>query len=271
MGHSAELIQSILSKVQKNYPVEEFNFTIEQAIPGTRMYPDILVRDKLGNNCCAVEIGYTRPEKLTAYRQKLKIPDVRWYDKDGNLHADVQEKTVTVNVQARPVGTFAVYVIYDMVECCDDEPCYRIALLECDLTEDDLRNPPQGREEEITDKAFELSDYLCMDVTTIAVTDYARVWFACYCDKCGAEWFPLMESSMDLQGIAGDLENYSARELADVYGARRFYGEWEGAAAWVADYLGMELDYQSGEFLSKQQEQEFRRTMSAVRMEAIRV
>lgn len=33
-----------------------------------------------------VEIGNTRPEKLTAYRDDLKIPDVRWYDKQGRLH-----------------------------------------------------------------------------------------------------------------------------------------------------------------------------------------
>jgi hypothetical protein len=86
VSHSPDLIQQILSMVQADYPPSQFDFVIEKAIPGTRMHPDILVNDRSGKHCCAVEIGYTRPEKLTAYRKDLKIPDVRWYDKAGNLH-----------------------------------------------------------------------------------------------------------------------------------------------------------------------------------------
>jgi hypothetical protein len=49
------------------------------------MLPDIQVVDEGGAVHCVVEVGYTRPEKLTRYRA-LGIPDVRWYAKDGTLH-----------------------------------------------------------------------------------------------------------------------------------------------------------------------------------------
>jgi hypothetical protein len=63
MSHSSELIQKIKRIVEQDYPPDAHRIDIEVAIPGTRMFPDILVRDQDGKILCAVEIGYTRPEK----------------------------------------------------------------------------------------------------------------------------------------------------------------------------------------------------------------
>jgi hypothetical protein len=48
------------------------------------MLPDIQVI-KHSKIVCVVEIGYTRPEKITEYR-RMGIPDIRWYSKEGELH-----------------------------------------------------------------------------------------------------------------------------------------------------------------------------------------
>jgi hypothetical protein len=101
MPHSPNLIASILRLVEKDYPPGSYRYEIERPIPGTKMFPDILVWS--GHRIqCAVEIGYTRPEKLTAYRAEHKIPDVRWYDKAGNLHADVEERMLRATVYVEP-------------------------------------------------------------------------------------------------------------------------------------------------------------------------
>ena len=86
MAHSKELIEKIRLEIQKDYPENLFRYEIEKYLPGTKLIPDILVRDENGKIYCAVEIGYTRPEKLTAYWNSHRIPDVRWYDKAGVLH-----------------------------------------------------------------------------------------------------------------------------------------------------------------------------------------
>lgn len=63
--------------------------------------PDITIRDHKGNVVCVVEIGYTRPEKLRAYR-KLKIPDVRWYSKSGELVTEWDIVQQIVHVKYKP-------------------------------------------------------------------------------------------------------------------------------------------------------------------------
>jgi hypothetical protein len=86
MPHSAELIETVRRLIERDYPSTQYVYRIERGIPGTGMRPDIMVCDQAGGVFCVVEIGYTLPEKLTAYRDDLKIPDVRWYDKQGRLH-----------------------------------------------------------------------------------------------------------------------------------------------------------------------------------------
>jgi hypothetical protein len=272
VGHSAALIQSILSKVQKNYPPDQFSFVIEQAIPGSRMFPDIQVRDKGGNVCCAVEIGYTRPEKLTAYRNNLKIPDVRWYDKAGNLHADVQERVVNVSIKSEPQGLFVGYALMDEIPCWSDE-CVQAALEEaagidldkysdwkdaiCDVFKD-------------VDALNAYDEYLpCCTLLTV-ITDFSRVWLHLFCDKCGESEWVSKESDCQLEVLADELVGLNGREFAKAHDRRRFEGGWADALRFANEYTGTAICYQDGEFLSQEQEREFSRSMAAIRMEAVR-
>jgi hypothetical protein len=81
-----------------------------------------------------VEIGYTRPEKLTAYRN-AGIADIRWYAKDGTLHGHhhvinkktVKTKTVEVVERLSPNSMFGLAVV-DRGYYCDD--CGHEAMLD---------------------------------------------------------------------------------------------------------------------------------------------
>lgn len=87
MGHCRELLEDITELLIKDYPESfGFEYIYEKAIthPSARMQPDIIV-ELNGSVVCVVEIGYTRPEKLTEY-QAMGIPDIRWYGKDATLH-----------------------------------------------------------------------------------------------------------------------------------------------------------------------------------------
>jgi hypothetical protein len=121
MSHSRELIRMIAEKIFVDYPeAEGYEYVYERSINGTRMMPDIhVLRGR--KVVCAVEIGYTRPEKLTAYRKQLSIPDVRWYSKDGTLHGDVEERIVRVTMDVQPPGTLYFYHLHDEMQCeeCD--------------------------------------------------------------------------------------------------------------------------------------------------------
>jgi hypothetical protein len=89
MPHPATLIQSILAQVRSTYSAPEYRFEVERPLflKDRSMQPDIQVFGQDGELLCAVEIGYTRPEKLKHYRQ-IGIPDVRWYSKAGELVDD---------------------------------------------------------------------------------------------------------------------------------------------------------------------------------------
>lgn len=91
MGHSRDLLLLIAADVAKDWPAEAgYRMEFERPLPGVRgMLPDIIVFDAASKVRCVVEIGYTRPEKLTYYRQS-GIRDVRWYDKEGKLHTGGQ-------------------------------------------------------------------------------------------------------------------------------------------------------------------------------------
>jgi hypothetical protein len=121
MGHSVELLQRIGFEVAKSWPSNlGYRLVFEKPIPGFRMFPDIQVLAPDGKVCCAVEIGYTRPEKLTTYRL-IGIGDVRWYDKQGVLHGDVNESSAIVyrkvKFQFPEALRFKQLNIYDRVVC----------------------------------------------------------------------------------------------------------------------------------------------------------
>jgi hypothetical protein len=85
MGHPAELLDNIAKQLGSTYPAEHFKYVYEKPLrlSDRANQPDIQVfhGEKL---LCAVEIGYTRPEKLKHYKT-TGVPDVRWYSKSGEL------------------------------------------------------------------------------------------------------------------------------------------------------------------------------------------
>lgn len=99
MSHPPALLAAIRSLLESDYPSSAFRYTIEKVLPGTRLFPDITVRGATGAVVCVAEIGYTRPEKLTAYKTTHHIPDVRWYDKRGTLHPGFDTRLVRARVE----------------------------------------------------------------------------------------------------------------------------------------------------------------------------
>jgi hypothetical protein len=256
MPHPVELIQRITALIQSDYPADQYSFITEKAIPGTRMYPDILVCDQDGNHCCVVEIGYTRPEKLTAYRNDLKIPDVRWYDKAGNLHADVEERVVKVSIETVPIGVFSVYRIDDIVECNSDH-CEGSAIEET------------GEGPLFVGELFEeISEYLCIDTALLCVTDFRCAWFVLFCDKCGETRAVSEDYSVDVEAIADDLRTCSAREFGSIWGKRLNQADWKGVQRFMLEYLNVELRYEDGEFLNPEDKVQMNRSLSTFRLEA---
>jgi len=87
VGHARNLLDDIAEKVLVDYPQHlGFEVEFETYLPNIpyRMEPDIWIhRDQ--EIVCVVEIGYTRPEKLTRYKE-IGVPDIRWYSKEGELH-----------------------------------------------------------------------------------------------------------------------------------------------------------------------------------------
>jgi hypothetical protein len=107
MAHPPELTQKILELVKRDYRGGRYRFRIEKGIHNGLM-PDISVHDN-GKLVCVVEIGYTRPEKFAAYTE-LKIPDVRWYDKTGNLYCVNRPQRLK-----RPIGEFTDLMIGSVI------------------------------------------------------------------------------------------------------------------------------------------------------------
>ena len=105
MGHPVTLLNLIAEDVRQSYPEPEYRFAFEKPLrlSDRRNQPDIQVFDAAGSLCCAVEIGYTRPEKLEHYHLQ-GIPDVRWYDKQGRLIP------LKVGQESAPIHREVIYV-----------------------------------------------------------------------------------------------------------------------------------------------------------------
>lgn len=275
MSHPVELIDRIAALVQRDYPTSEYAYITEKAIPGTRMHPDILVQDAKGQAVCAVEIGYTRPEKLTAYRRELKIPDVRWYDKQGNLHADVVEKVVKVAVDAYPQTQFVGYALRERMPCYTDN-CLITSYGECGVFPD---GPDDDQDEEdynlddieLTDAQYsDTLEYLLMATCLTVITDYSRVWFHFFCDKCGESEWIAKDADCTAECVAYDLIERDGREFARDWTPRAFVGNWDKAQEFCRDYTGDELVYTDGEFLTKRESMAWQQSLNQIRLEAIR-
>jgi hypothetical protein len=265
MPHSNELLERIKSLLEVDYPLDRYNYSFEKAIKGTRMHPDILVCDEDGRMLCAVEIGYTRPEKLTAYRSELSIPDVRWYDKTGKLHGDVEERSVLVRIEAVPQGKFVVYHFTELVECPSKE-CQQMAEEEFDVDFD----PESEISSEESDRWSEVIEYLVSDTSTYLVTDYVRVWVGCFCDKCGEIWPAQSEDEdISLWNVIEDLRTWTPQQFGMAWGRRLFEGSWNETRSYIEQWFqGFELEFQNGIFLYPSEREEAGRAIRAIRQES---
>jgi hypothetical protein len=265
MGHPAVLIESILVKLRIDYPENCYCFKVEQAIPGTRMYPDIQVVDMSGKLCCAVEIGYTRPEKLTAYRQKLQIPDVRWYDKSGNLHADVQERVTRVVIESFPRTTFVAYEVHDWVQCCSED-CETEAVAEWNTEVLEIEGPLTDADEDFLNVMT--TEFLADETVLYVITDYIRIWFCLFCDKCGNADLVSEDYGVEVWAIAEDLRVCSPRDFASAWGRRSWTGEWNFAKDYLKGFR-IELAYNDGDYLNPAGKRDLDHALTSIRARVI--
>jgi hypothetical protein len=105
MSHDPTLIRRVCEDLEKDYDPSLYEYVIERPVLEGRMFPDVATIERSsGMFQCVVEIGYTRPEKVTAYREQLKIPDVRWYCPQGTLHARWQQEPHADTARTRIPG-----------------------------------------------------------------------------------------------------------------------------------------------------------------------
>ena len=90
MAHDPALIDQICELLRKDYEPEWYDYLIEQQIPGTRMYPDVLIIRRFPPRSmdCAVEIGSRGPEKIKCLSQRAEI----FRTCAGTTSADVSTK-----------------------------------------------------------------------------------------------------------------------------------------------------------------------------------
>lgn len=171
--------------------------------------------------------------------------------------ADVKERVVKVSIEAQPIGMFAVYRISDYILCESDE---------CDSAARSQVSDAGALDEMTAFEFDQMLEYLAIDTVLFVVTDYSRVWFSCFCDKCGQLWSPSEEDSVDISAIADELTRLSGREFAMNWGRRHLYAEWDEAATLVKEYFGAELRYEDGNFLLPDEKRQFHRSVAAIRL-----
>jgi hypothetical protein len=254
MGHAPELIQTIAELLHGQYPPTECEYILERAIPGTRMSPDILVR-RDNEILCAVEIGYTRPEKLTAYRRDLKIPDVRWYDKSGVLHGDVEERVVSVKVEVVKQRPSILYG-------------YRIAgTIDCKHCAEELDAAAGEIDEEDRQRQ---SEELACEVETLVLTDtdYCMAYLPSWCDLCGFYFFA-EESAEDINGVEGVLDTLRGRprDIAEQWEGRTEL-TWDEATRLVSREFELDLNACEPEFVHAEDGGQIRQAVLSISAQA---
>jgi hypothetical protein len=224
MPHSRHILNPILAKIEEAYQKSAgYEIRTELSVPGTRYFPDIAVYKEC-KLIAAVEIGYTRPEKLSAYRQMGAI-DVRWYAKDGTLHQDVVEKTVVENRIVRntmitsPGDALYAYYLNNKIGCPEPECRPESSAYLEELAARYLRRFKKDADLDYRiSNADDGSDYI--DVLTTCVTDYVRLWILNFCDKCGKHWL----STEDDDGFSFDLielfKEHNPRDIGLAIGTR---------------------------------------------------
>lgn len=230
MGHSAELLARVASEVSRNWPMASVVLEKPLALTNRRMQPDVQLIEN-GRVVCVVEIGYTRPEKLTEYR-RLGIPDVRWYDKSCRLHHVEMKKAATESIERsvayrqhpesewRFVGEFSLETCWalleqacqllDFLEAAETKPgrlrCIGRWLADTECGDHELR---EFRSELIAlagaDSKSERSEIMFESILDVMPYQAAQTLFfngyekfgLVYCDMCGDE-------SIDYDPIAWD-------------------------------------------------------------------
>jgi hypothetical protein len=244
MPHSTDLMLMILAMVERDYPPARHRYAIEKFLPGTRMSPDIAIFGPKGETLCVVEIGYTRPEKLTAYRKTHKIADVRWYDKTGILHGDVQEKTVRLTVTFDSEMDVSVYNPFHIVPCrasdCFDEP---------EQGAEDYAKEIERAEEEAP-----------FEVETVLVSDETRAWIFNFCDKCGEQWLSSDQYDPDVAWIFETLREGDGRSNAAMWGARERM-PWAEIRNRLKSAFDFTLVYEDGVWLHSRKQRLFERNV----------
>jgi len=225
MGHSRELLDRIAADVAATWPpARGYRVEFERPLPGVRgMLPDIQVVDSAGKVHCVVEIGYTRPEKLTHYRAS-GIEDVRWYDKAGNLHEGPVLRTVVVQrTEAVPSPAEAAFKQVDIygVECvgCVEGFIESYCGAHFDLSDalgdvaDEADGEADGEDDgcdcsprrKLTDKQFEIAHEAALEEfydTRLTVVSNGYRWIGLFfCDHCGESG--ILSSPEDLRRTTG--------------------------------------------------------------------
>ena len=178
MSHPRSLIEKICGLLEQDYPRTHYQYVLEKALPGVRVtednsraMPDIAVYQG-DKPICLVEIGYTRPEKLTFYREGLGVHDVRWYSKSGQLHTPLEHKSIKVDVSIEPVGAFHVYRTTHEIGC---DGCWN-------EWHDDENDVDYDMDDDMDESTAYVTSALVTDGKTVA-------WILNFCDKCGGWWW----------------------------------------------------------------------------------
>jgi hypothetical protein len=171
----------IKALLEKDYAPDEHIFLDDKPIavqvPGQfkSRRPDFQVV-KNGKILCAVEIGYTDPEKISLY-EKLKIPDIRWYQKDGRLVTKHkrEQRLIVRSYSVTPFCGFRVKAIR-CGHCCDprnaNSPIH------------DMRRRPEKDSDDYDIWCEEFEELLCQETFGLAVNNgrfHGLIW---YCDRC---------------------------------------------------------------------------------------
>lgn len=240
MGHSAELIRSIQAQIESDYPRSQYDYEHECGIPLDRkMRPDILVYSRSKTNgpnsrqkqlVCVVEIGYTRPEKLSAYKKLHKIPDVRWYDKKGILHAELEKQIIVVKreAEAPPPNWVRVFQVERLIPC---PHCFEWESADKDEDEDYF----------LSDEYLEDEEELVSEVVTNVITNFNRALSICHCDCCGHVWSSDPENDLECQDLVEELEKYDFQSWRGPLGRCLHHGDWEVADSVFAYHLKVVL------------------------------
>jgi hypothetical protein len=263
-------VAAIKALVAAEYPEPPYRYLVERALTGTRLFPDLQVLDDEGSIQAVVEIGYTRPEKLTAYRQTYHIPDVRWYDKSGRLHTDhetIQRRVVTdVEIALHPAGPFSLYLVWEYASC---EACPETAT---GITMARLWRVCHRFVRRFGDHAYEalmtFAEQECAQaVFTAILTDGVKFFLPSTCDKCGRNFFADDENARDLYWTVMD----SGQALGRIVGARHAVLSEADARAYLKDTFDLSWQYEEdGDWFEAINTDHARRQIAIIRRHAVK-